>query len=146
MLRFLRTIEFVNGEGGRGLISIKCTFLFSLNFTCAPVAINAEVWIYFQSKYLSCVQMNNIFSWKYTAISSFYLYLIVPGKANILIWEYFIQIQPKNRKIAPSCDSYVYANYFMYVFHALYPLHCILFIVFFALYSMHCSLCIVFYA
>ena len=58
----------------------------------------------------------------------------------------------KNRKIAPSCDSYL--NILCYVFYTLNSLYCGLCIVFSAfisnaLYSfnsMNCNLCIVFYA
>ena len=62
------------------------------------------------------------------------------------IWKERISIYIKNRKIAPSCNSYLYAKYVMYVFHALYFLHCILCTVLYELYSLHFILCIVLYA
>ena len=72
----------------------------------------------------------------------------------------------KNRKIAPSCDSYLNAlkfvasNILCILIYALFSMHCILCsvkyalyamqykecIVYYASYSMHCLLCNVFYA
>ena len=57
-------------------------------------------------------------------------------------WEHNILL--KNRKIAPSCDSYL--NILCILFYALYSMHCIILNVFYEMYSMHCILCIVFYA
>ena len=55
----------------------------------------------------------------------------------------------KNRKIAPSCDSYWNAiHYALWIrFYCIkYSMHCSLCIVFYALYYMHNILCIILYA
>jgi hypothetical protein len=48
--------------------------------------------------------------------------------------HWYAKSEHKNRKIAPSCDSYL--KIICIVFYALYSMHCILCIVFYALYYM----------
>jgi hypothetical protein len=81
------------------------------------------------------------------------------NKACLRAWEegWVAVIIKKNRKIAPSCDSYLntlcsvlYAVYSMYcvicnVLCVLYSMQCILSIVFYVSYYMHFIPCIVFY-
>ena len=57
----------------------------------------------------------------------------------------------KNRKIVPSCDSYLNGTHYVYfivfiTLYTLYYMHCIICIIFHALYSIDCILSIDFYA
>jgi hypothetical protein len=71
---------------------------------------------------------------------------------KIQLWLSKNEEGKKNRKIAPSCDSYLNICCIVcmhcllcIVFYVMYFMYCILCIVLYVLYSMHCILCVVFY-